>query len=93
MAGVAPKYHFWNRRTELLIGARAGICYNSPMNGTAEQYRCRQCDNVSWREEVCHDVSMEPTCFCGSGEFLTDCHDEPPPEEPLSDLDKAAQSK
>lgn len=61
------------------------------MNEVAEQYRCRECDNVSWRQEVCHDVPMEATCFCGSGEFLKNCHGESAAENPKSSFDKAVR--
>ncbi|MFH1426620.1 MAG: hypothetical protein ABIG66_04320 [Candidatus Kerfeldbacteria bacterium] len=42
----------------------------------AQQYRCRDCDNISWQPEICHGVPMEALCYCGSGEFLSDCHGE-----------------
>ncbi|MBI2411022.1 MAG: SEC-C domain-containing protein [Candidatus Kerfeldbacteria bacterium] len=39
-----------------------------------KQYRCQVCDNVSWRQEECHEKRMKELCFCGSGKFLEDCH-------------------
>ena len=42
----------------------------------ANQYKCRECANVSWQEEACHRVPMEQTCDCGSGKFPEECHGE-----------------
>ena len=45
-----------------------------------EQYACRECGNVSWKEETCHGAPLERLCHCGSGKFPEECHGIIPPE-------------